>query len=712
MKKNASIKQRALLLKPDRSNPIQKIFLYIEDWANRYFTPRYNPFYYLGAISTILFAILFISGVYLFVFFRTANPYQTIQYLTEDQWYAGGIMRSIHRYASDGLIIFLILHTLREYLNGRYRHYRWLAWISGIVLFFVVLILGITGYWLVWDERGQLVALKTMEMLNDIPLFIEPPSLAFISNETLSGMLFFLLHFMHLSLPLATLILIGIHVMRCSRPLIVPPKIITVSIVIMLLAMSIIKPATSVRPADLTILPVAAPFDWFFFFIYPIKSILPKSVFWLIAAGGTVVLLIMPWIKRHRHAPAQVIRENCTGCDQCNKDCPYGAIYMQTRTDNSLYKMEAVVKIERCAACGICLGSCDFNAIKMDGITDIQVKEKTGRLLSEISDTKSPKILGLICEYSISAEQINESLREIANVRIISFPCIGMIHPSFIEYGLDSGADGVFIWGCVNGDCHYRKGNTWLQSRLEGKRPPVLSGSIDRSRIREYWLSSINTDRLIKEIELFEMSLRRSEATEAISEIPPFPLNSFQGLKEMPRQVRHDTLEDKKGIFKRGAVISFVIIASMFSILFLSEMPKYPFYDKDMSLIKFAFKHPGRHKTEQRELTEKETEDMLRHMRRTNSPFPKMRMVGKRERLPAYVEIEINGKIMLAKTYYPAGLKNDTPAFAYEEIPILPGIHYVKVRIRDSKREEGFDYTYEKEIEARIGKVTVINLFQ
>jgi quinol-cytochrome oxidoreductase complex cytochrome b subunit/coenzyme F420-reducing hydrogenase delta subunit/Pyruvate/2-oxoacid:ferredoxin oxidoreductase delta subunit len=661
---------------------LRKIFLHIEDSVNRYLSPRYNPFYYLGAIATILFTILFISGIYLFIFYRTGNPYGTVQYLTEDQWYAGGIMRSIHRYASDGLIIFLLLHTIREYLNGRYRHYRWLAWITGIALFLIILILGVTGYWLVWDERGQIVALKTMEMLSDIPLFVEPLSMALLSNETFSQMLFFLLHFLHIALPIATIILIGIHIMRCSRPVITPPKIITISIIAALLVMSIIKPAASVRPADLTVLPVDAPFDWFYLFIYPIKSILPKSVFWLITAGGTLLLLAMPWIKRRRPIPVQVVKENCTGCDQCNKDCPYGAVYMQPR-DEYPYKMEAVIKPERCSACGICIGSCDFNALNLPAMTDAMIKDKIDRLLSSIPEgSKSPRILGLTCEHSIRLD------KDMPNVKTIYFPCIGMVHPSIIEYSLNSGADGIFICGCANGDCHYREGNTWLQSRLDGKRAPALSRTVDRKRIREYWLSSIHTDRLMEEIRLFERKLM------------DYPLTH-------PSPIR---VEGKKEIFKRGAVFSSIILLSAASILYLSEGPIYPFYNKEMALIKFAFKYSGRHKSEQRELTEKETENMLRHMRRTNSPFPKMRMVGKRERLPVYIELEIDNRMILSKTYYPAGLKNDGPTFAYEEIPVLPGAHHIKIRMRDSKRESGFDYIFEKEIEAQAGKVIVVSL--
>ncbi|MEK6692053.1 MAG: cytochrome b N-terminal domain-containing protein, partial [Nitrospirota bacterium] len=135
---------------------LQKTLLHIEDLINRLVSPRFNPFYYLGAISSIFFLILLISGIYLFIFYRTNNPYQIVKDLTEKQWYLGGIMRSLHRYSSDGLMVSLILHFIREFFYGRYVHNRWIAWVSGLFLFILTLIIGIIGYWLVWDERAQL----------------------------------------------------------------------------------------------------------------------------------------------------------------------------------------------------------------------------------------------------------------------------------------------------------------------------------------------------------------------------------------------------------------------------------------------------------------------------------------------------------------------------------------------------------------------------
>ena len=672
---------------------MKKLFLYIEDQLNRLFSPKYNPFYYLGAISTLFFLILLISGIYLFIFYRTNNPYKIVQDLTEKQWYLGGIMRSLHRYASDGLVISIVLHTIREYVNGRYSHYRWIAWVSGVVLFIVSLMLGISGYWLVWDERAQLIALKTAELLNDIFFFMEPPSRSFLSNESISGMFFFLLHFLHVALPLGMIVLIGIHIIRCPRPVLKTPRAVTAGVAVALLIASIILPATSAQPADLTRLPINTPFDWFFFFIYPVRSLLPKSIFWLITIGGTIILFILPWTKRHRLLTAQVTSENCTGCDQCNKDCPYGAIRLQPPEERFPYRLKAVIMPERCAACGICVGACDFNAINLPEMTETQIKEEIIKLLAAIQTDRRPRILLLVCKRSVRFDAVADIIKERANIKAIALPCIGMVQPSMIETGFKSGAGGIFLCGCIIGDCHYREGNVWLQARLRGERPPFSNKMVDCQRIREYWLSSINTTKLAEELRLFEENL-----------------NAYNiSVHEKPRIIK--SIEDRRWSFKRviaSAIPAFLLPA--FLILFLSTKPIYPFYSKDKSLIKFTFKHSSKHIGGCRELTKEEIEALPMHMRKTNSPFPSIRMDCGRERFPVYVEVDLDDKNVLSKIYYPAGLRNDGPVFAYEEIPVVPGIHEIKVRMGDSKEGLTFDYTLEEKIDIKARGVVVIDL--
>src|SRR3990172_11326582 len=172
--------------------PLRKrVLLYQERLWNVLYTPQYNPSYYLGAIGVVFFLLLLMTGIYLFIFYKLSSPYKSIQYITEGQRYYGGIVRSIHRYAADGLIAVALLHLLREFINNRYRFYRSIAWISGGVILIILAIQTILLYWLVWDERGKSVAMTAAKILDYVPVFIEPPPMGFLSNEGVSKTLFF-----------------------------------------------------------------------------------------------------------------------------------------------------------------------------------------------------------------------------------------------------------------------------------------------------------------------------------------------------------------------------------------------------------------------------------------------------------------------------------------------------------------------------------------
>jgi hypothetical protein len=80
----------------------------IFEWG---FGQRLNPLSCLGAFGWYFFWIVAGSGIYLYLFFDTGitNAYASIEYITHDQWYAAGIMRSLHRYASDALVVVVVL---------------------------------------------------------------------------------------------------------------------------------------------------------------------------------------------------------------------------------------------------------------------------------------------------------------------------------------------------------------------------------------------------------------------------------------------------------------------------------------------------------------------------------------------------------------------------------------------------------------------------
>ncbi|MBI4948785.1 MAG: hydrogenase iron-sulfur subunit [Deltaproteobacteria bacterium] len=497
------------------AGPAERAWLAIERLLNGVVESEYNPLYYLGAISIFFLWIILVTGVYLFLFYDISarGAYASVQSLTITQWYLGGVMRSLHRYSSDGLIITMLLHAFRCFITGRYRHWRWLAWVSGVAIAWVIWIGGIFGYWMVWDERAKLIATLSARMIESIPIFGLPLSLNFARVESLTDQLFYIILFIHFSTAFLLFILILVHIARVTKAVINPPRVAAYGIIIALLALSFIKPALSGAPADLRRLSEAVPFDWLFMFIFPFLNWVSARSLWGFIVATTLILAVVPWLgRRNRKPPAKVALENCTGCELCMEDCPYQAIMMRPRTDGLSYPLEAAVVAKRCASCGICVGACDYKAIDLPDMTEGTVKAEIVRLASELKEkAEGRRVMVFACAKGPGPGLLsggNGTINGLDWARVVALPCIGMLQPSMISSALDRGVDGVFIASCAEGDCHYRKGADWLSARLAGFRPPVVKKSLDRSRIRIEYLSAVEGGAFIKGLTAFREGLK------------------------------------------------------------------------------------------------------------------------------------------------------------------------------------------------------------
>ncbi|MBW7926450.1 MAG: cytochrome b N-terminal domain-containing protein, partial [Burkholderiaceae bacterium] len=236
---------------------LRRVFDPLERGAERLFTPALNPVAQLGTITFFLFWVVAVSGVYLFLFFDTGvvDAYSSLAWISGPHWYHAGIMRSLHRYASDLMVVTMVLHLLREFSLDRYRGTRWFSWFTGVPLIWFLYVSGITGYWLVWDELAQYVAVISAKLLDVFPVFGEPLARNFLTPDHLSGRFFSLLVFLHIAIPLILLLAMWIHIQRISRPKTNPPRLLAGLILAALLAAALWKPALSQGPADLTRVP-------------------------------------------------------------------------------------------------------------------------------------------------------------------------------------------------------------------------------------------------------------------------------------------------------------------------------------------------------------------------------------------------------------------------------------------------------------------------
>ena len=486
-------------------NPIKRGYLALEEWFNISFGPDWNPLYHLGTLTFFFFWVVLVSGIYLFIFFDTSlsGAYKSVDYLTHEQWYLGGVMRSLHRYASDAAVVTIILHMFREFALDRYRGFRWFSWMTGVPTLWFVITLGITGYWLVWDELGLYVAVLSSQLMDALPIVAGSMANNFIEGQ-LTDRFFTLMGFLHLlGQPVLLIFALWIHVKRLSHVEISAPRGLAVGSFISLLLLSFLWPATSHAPASLSKVPAVLNLDWFYLNIYPLLDSLTAGQTWVLTIGITMLLMIMPWLPpKKTGAAAEVHLEECNGCGQCAVDCPFDAISVQARTDGARWEYEVTVADKLCAACGICVGSCHSSnpfrssnkvldtGIDMPQFPIDEVRNKTKRALSELHGETRIIVFG--CDHAFDVEQLKTP-----SVAVLNFLCTGMIPPTLVEYALKHGADGVFISGCRNGDCYFRYGNIWMDKRFNEGRKPMLRERVDRSRIAVF-RAAVTDGRLIR----------------------------------------------------------------------------------------------------------------------------------------------------------------------------------------------------------------------
>ncbi len=467
-----------------KGHAIRRLWERVEDSLDLIFPGGSNPLRNLGAIACLMFAILLLSGIYLYAMFDTSaqGAWQSVDSLSREQPYVGGWLRSMHRYAADGFMIATMLHLVREWIMGHHSRFRRVTWITGIPLLAFMYVSGIGGFWLNWDRLGQYAAVASAELLDALPLMATSLSRNFLSADAVGDRLFSLLVFVHLGVPLLLLFGLWFHLQRITRPKILPPRPLSIGMFASLGILALALPVISGLPADLDHEVTALPLDWILLHLLPLADALSARPTWILIALVFAVLFAVALRPASIAIPVAVVdADNCNGCRRCVEDCPYSAISLEDHPNGKPGQQIAVVAAERCASCGICAGACPsatpFRSVieLVNGIDMPQQSVDTLRrtLLDTLAAASSPQIIVFGCEHGLDVEHLGEP-----DVTGYNLLCIGLLPPSFIEYALRAGAAGVIISGCAEGACEFRLGNTWTAQRLRGEREPHLRRNV------------------------------------------------------------------------------------------------------------------------------------------------------------------------------------------------------------------------------------------
>jgi menaquinol-cytochrome c reductase cytochrome b subunit len=169
--------------------------------------------YCFGGLTFLIIVTQILSGMFLAMYYvpDIVNAYRSVQYIT-DEVLLGNIVRGMHFWGASLAIIMMFLHMLRVFFTGSYKAPRELNWVVGVLIFFVVMGFGFTGYLLPWDQKAYWATQVGAEIAASVP-FIGPEIRTLLIGGDILGALtltrFFAIHVFFL--PAALLGLLGLH---------------------------------------------------------------------------------------------------------------------------------------------------------------------------------------------------------------------------------------------------------------------------------------------------------------------------------------------------------------------------------------------------------------------------------------------------------------------------------------------------------------------
>jgi ferredoxin/coenzyme F420-reducing hydrogenase delta subunit len=643
---------------------LERGFLGLDRGLARLVPTSLNPLLHTGAIAVTSFLVAAVTGIVLLLWYKPSVhlAYTSVAAMGDAPWTAG-LLRSLHRYSSDLCMFFGLVHAVRLFLERRFTGARWLAWVTGIAMVGILWLTGWTGYWLVWDQRAQHVAVGSARMLDAIPIFADPMGRSFLTDEAVNSLLFFVVFFLHMLIPLLMGIALWLHIARVARARFLTDRLLSAWVLGVLVLLSAAYPATIAAPARMTALPQAFAMDWWYLLPVALTDRESAGALWLLVLAGGAVAFAVPWILGRRlPRPASVIASRCNACMKCFNDCPHVAISMIPRTDGSTkFEVQADVDPAKCVGCGICAGSCDTAGVGLEWFAVPDQRKRLARWLRRALARGEPPHVALVC-----AESAGASLRvdpetgtcpTLPGYLVLKVPCAGWLHPFAVEHTLRFGGAGTLVVSCGPDACRYREGAEWTRQRLAGEREPALR------------TEKVPADRW----RLLELDRTREAA-----------------LRSEARAFREDAASPA-GRRRSPALtgVAAAVLAAVFGggIGLVSDLG-YATPTVEGSELVVTFKHPGQISENCRDLTEEELAARPVHMRQAR--------ICDRDRAPVRLRVSVDGATVMESSFPPTGIWGDGNSVAVERVPVAPGEHRVRVAIGDSRDPEEWTFVDEK----------------
>jgi len=121
------------------------------------------------------------------------------------------------------------------------------------------------------------------------------------------------------------------------------------------------------------------------------------------------------------------------------------------------------------------------------------------------------------CAYTAADMAGSQRLSYPPNVKIVKVPCSGKVDAIHIMKAFEKGADGVYVAGCLDGDCHFKNGNLAAERRVAHVRRLLDEIGIGGERVTMLKMSAGMGDRFAR---------TATEFTDTIRQLGPNPIKT------------------------------------------------------------------------------------------------------------------------------------------------------------------------------------------
>jgi quinol-cytochrome oxidoreductase complex cytochrome b subunit len=180
----------------------------------------------MGGTALLLLINQVVTGILLAVYYKPSPEaaYTSIRFI-EEQVSMGWLIRQIHVWGANLMIVFVMLHMYRVFIGKAYRHPRELTWVTGALALFITMGFGFTGYLLPWDQLSYWASTVGSGLSGGVPIIGHTLLILVRAGENISGLTlarFFAIHTIVLPWAAAAVLLGHFMIIRrlgISKPL-------------------------------------------------------------------------------------------------------------------------------------------------------------------------------------------------------------------------------------------------------------------------------------------------------------------------------------------------------------------------------------------------------------------------------------------------------------------------------------------------------------